>query len=129
MVSTLAELARQHTPLDRSRIAHLQRLVGEWGILADFCFADLLLYLPTGGSQWLVLGHVRPVTSQTIYTQDFVGTVTSDQERPALQEAFASGRMVDGQVMIDGLAAGALLVAIPVRHEGDVIAVLTREWS
>ena len=128
-MSTLAELARQHTPLDRGRIAHLQRLVGEWGILADFCFADLLLYLPTGGANWLVLGHVRPVTSQTIYTQDFVGTTTTDLERPVLREAFVSGRMVQGQVAVERLPGGARVVAIPVRYNGDVIAVLTREWS
>ena len=45
-MATLAELARQHTALERDDVAHLQRLVGEWGMLADFCFADLLLYVP-----------------------------------------------------------------------------------
>ena len=46
-MATIAELARQHTRLDRGDVAHLQRLVGEWGMLADFCFADLLLYVLT----------------------------------------------------------------------------------
>ena len=45
-MASLAELARQHTNLDKEAIAHLQRLVAGWGLLADFCFADLLLFAP-----------------------------------------------------------------------------------
>ena len=48
---------RQHTQLDRAEIGHLQRLVASWGMLADFCFADLLLFVPherraMGSSCW-----------------------------------------------------------------------------
>jgi two-component sensor histidine kinase len=128
-VSTLAELARQHTPLDRNRLAHLQRLVSDWGILADFCFADLLLFLPTDPGRWLVLGHVRPVTSQTIYPHDSVGTVTTDTVRPMLRQAFDSGEQVLGAIDVPSLPSGAHVMAIPVRHGGAVVAVLTREWS
>ena len=32
--------------LDRGDVVHLLRLVADWGMLADFCFADLLLYAP-----------------------------------------------------------------------------------
>ena len=59
-MATLAELARRHTALGRDDVLHLQRLVGEWGMLADFCFADLLLYAPTRDGGWFVLGQVRP---------------------------------------------------------------------
>ena len=66
-MATLAELARQHTSLSRDETAHLQHLVSEWGLLADLCFADLLLYVPAGEGRWLVTAHVRPSTGQTIY--------------------------------------------------------------
>ena len=67
-MATLAELARHRTSLGRVQIAHLQRLVAEWGMLADFCFADLLLLAPVGdGDGWLVLGQIRPTTGQTMY--------------------------------------------------------------
>jgi hypothetical protein len=29
---------------------HLQRLVASWNMLADFCFSDLLLFVPIGRS-------------------------------------------------------------------------------
>ena len=66
-MATLAELARQHTQLDRADIGHLQRLVGSWGMLADFSFSDLLLYARTNDERWVIVGQVRPVTSQTLY--------------------------------------------------------------
>src|SRR4029453_6869913 len=40
-VATFSDLARQHTDLERADVAHLLRLVADWGMLADFCFADL----------------------------------------------------------------------------------------
>ena len=57
-MATLTELARFHTALDGPGINHLQRLVAGWGLLADFCFADLLLFAPTvdapDGEPWEV---------------------------------------------------------------------------
>ncbi len=43
-MASLAEFARVHTGLDGPEIDHLQRLVASWGLLADLCFADLLLF-------------------------------------------------------------------------------------
>src|SRR3546814_3149924 len=73
-MASLAELARIHTSLSGRAIGHLQRLVAGWGLLADFCFADLLLFIPTvdseDGDRFVVLGQVRPSTSQTVYRAD-----------------------------------------------------------
>ncbi len=44
----MTELAREQTALDREQVAHLNRLVSEWGMLADLSFADLLLCVPDG---------------------------------------------------------------------------------
>src|SRR3954470_24274794 len=49
-VASFDELARRFTTLEPSPLGHLRRLVASWGLLADFCFADLLLFVPiTGG--------------------------------------------------------------------------------
>ena len=45
LMTSLAELAREHSTLDRDDIDHLNRLTAEWAFLADLCFADLLLYV------------------------------------------------------------------------------------
>ena len=44
-------------------------------MLADLCFADLLLYVPTKDDRWLIVGQVRPATGQTMYRTDWVGHV------------------------------------------------------
>ncbi len=128
-MATLPELARHHTDLDRAAIGHLQRLIGEWGMLADFCFADLLLYAPARDGGWVVLGQVRPVTSQTLYRSDWVGTWANETERPMLLRAYQQACITDGEVRVEGLAEPARMVAIPIRQGERVIAVLTREWS
>ena len=93
-MATLSDLARQHTELDRGDIVHLLRLVADWGMLADFCFADVLLYSPDrdGNSRWLVMGHVRPVTGQTLYISDWVGTWANESEIAAARPGLRVGR-------------------------------------
>lgn len=45
-MSSLSDLARQHTSLRSEERGHLWRLIGSWGLLADLSFADLLLVVP-----------------------------------------------------------------------------------
>jgi two-component sensor histidine kinase len=129
-VASLAELARLRTDLEGQQLAHLQRLVGTWGLLADFCFADLLLYAPVRGEAedaFIILGQIRPATTQTVYRSDWVGTVVSATERPLVANSFHSGEIVEATVEITGLKEQVRVLAIPVRWNGEVIGVATRE--
>jgi two-component sensor histidine kinase len=127
-MAKLTELIRGHTHLDREQIAHLSRLVSEWGMLADFCFSDLLLYVPTADGRWAVVAQVRPATGQTIYQTDWVGSFANQSEVPAIESAYRSGEVVEADVTVEGIADETRLMAIPVVHGGTRIAVLTREW-
>jgi two-component system, sensor histidine kinase PdtaS len=127
-MASLADLAREHTSLNREEILHLNRLVTEWGMLADFSFSDLLLYLPTVDNRWLIVGQIRPATGQTIYQTDWVGAWANDTERPVLSAAVTSGEISEGVIKVEDLPDEAQMVAIPVAMEGKVIAVLTKEW-
>jgi two-component sensor histidine kinase len=127
-MATLGELCRQHTSLTREEINHLKQLVSEWGLLADLCFADLLLYVPSTDSEWLIVAQVRPATGQTLYLADYVG-VPADNERPLLASAFETGEICEGEIAVDLLPETARMLAIPVRHGTKPIAVLSREWS
>ena len=127
-MATLGELCRQHTSLTRDEINHLKQLVSEWGLLADLCFADLLLYVPSTDAEWLIVAQVRPATGQTIYLTDYVG-VPADNERPLLTSAFETGEIREGEIAVDLLPEPARMLAIPVRCGGKPIAVLSREWS
>ncbi|MDP2292739.1 MAG: sensor histidine kinase [Actinomycetota bacterium] len=129
-MATLGELTRQHTQLNRDEIDHLQRLIGEWGMLADLSFADLLLYVPSTDGTWYVVAHVRPATGQTIYHSDYVGTTSSGAAEIALlTKAFTDGEIVEGDIVVDGVPESVRMMAVPVRAGGHPIAVLTREWS
>jgi two-component sensor histidine kinase len=129
-METLAELARSHGGLDGAAVAHLHRLVGSWGPLADLCFADLLLFVTvanTDGQRFVVVGQVRPTTSQTLYRSDFVGTVVTADERPVVARALREAAAAEGEIEVE-LGPGRLRVlAVPVRWEGEVVAVLSRE--
>jgi two-component sensor histidine kinase len=130
-MASLTELARFHTALDPRGVSHLQRLVAGWGLLSDFCFADLLLFAPTvdavDGDKFLVLGQVRPSTSQTVYRADWIGTVVAEEERPLVSRAFRLGEIIEGETTIAALKEAVRTLAIPVRCRGEVIGVLTRE--
>ena len=130
-MASLTELARFHTSLDGRAVSHLQRLVATWGLLADFCFADLLLFVPTldavDGDRFLVLGQVRPSTSQTVYRADWIGTTVDEEERPLVTRAFRLGEIIEGETTIAALKERVRVLCIPVRCRGEVIGVLTRE--
>ena len=64
-MSTIGELARQHTDLSKEQTTHLVNLISEWGMLADLCFADLMLHVPVEAGKWMVVAQVRAATGQT----------------------------------------------------------------
>ncbi|MFM7898812.1 MAG: histidine kinase N-terminal domain-containing protein, partial [Actinomycetota bacterium] len=129
---TLVELASNHTELHDDDIAHLTALVSEWGMLADFSFADLLLYVPVAsasGTNWLTASQVRAATGQTLYQSDLVGEYADDTDRPFIAAAAQSAQIQKGQSTLPYLPDPVSMTAIPVQREGKVIAVLTREVS
>jgi two-component sensor histidine kinase len=126
----LLELAREHTALDDRQIDHLQRLSGSWGLLADLCFADLLLFAAVGDRAdqgFVVLGQIRPTTSQTLYHDDWVGWLATPVERPVVARCFDQGAMIEGEINIAPVRERIRVECVPVHHEGAVIGVLTRE--
>ena len=101
-------------------------------MLADLCFADLLLFATLAdaeGSRFVVLGQVRPSTSQTLHRDDLVGRVIDEAERPLVARAWRLGEIVEGEMTIPGHGERARLQCIPVRAGvgGRMLAVLTRE--
>jgi two-component sensor histidine kinase len=128
VMATLGELTRQHTSLQRDEIDHLLRLIGEWGLLADLSFADLLLYVPDDDGKWIVVAHVRPATGQTIYQIDYVGTA-AEVELPLLDKAYRTGEICEGEIEVESVPEPVRMMATPVRCDDKVIGVLSREWA
>ena len=128
-MATLADLVSEHTDLEGAVVTHLQRLVAGWGVLSDLCFADLLLFVPVRGSieSFVVLGQVRPTTNQTLHLDDLVGRVIHAEERPIVARAWHLGSVVEGEVAIPSRSERGRLVCIPVRWQGELVAIMTRE--
>ena len=128
-MAKIGDLARQHSAATKEQVAHLVNLSSEWGMLADLCFSDLMLHVPTADSSWVVVAHVRAATGQTLYIDDHVGMTSAAGERPLLDQALATSTIVEEEVFFEGIADDCRMMAIPVVHQGQVVAVMSREWS
>ncbi|HEX4902447.1 MAG TPA: histidine kinase N-terminal domain-containing protein [Acidimicrobiales bacterium] len=129
-MASLIELARDLTPLDPLEVQQLQRLAASWGLLADFCFSDLLLFAPVGdlsGGEFVVLAQVRPTTGQTVYRGDWVGTRLGEDERPLVARSYRNGEILEGEIHLSVVRERVRVLCVPVRRDGKVIGVLTRE--
>lgn len=122
--------------------AHVIRLVTAWGMLADFCFADLVLYLPIGDrrrfaeysdaghiddARFVMVNHVRPSTSPTIYHSDLIGEVRTTRQRPLVTRSYLTGEVAEGEIDSVWLDSRVRVRCIPVRHRSHIIGVLARE--
>ncbi|MGH9303313.1 MAG: sensor histidine kinase [Acidimicrobiales bacterium] len=130
------EIVWQGATLDPGARRHLDRLMGSWNLLADLCFSDLVLYVPVdpplpgqASTQLIVVGQVRPTTSQTVQEVDLVGQVVAASEHPLVSEALRTGALAAGEQRHDFGDGHVRLECIPVRYSGRVLAVLCRFWS
>ena len=109
-------------------MAWLHRLVGEWQLVADLSFSDLVLRVRTTQGSWLAAAMVRPVTGPTTYPLDVVGSELAS-DAPGARRA---ERALTGRAGRDGDAEwrGGVKIrseAVPVRRGGRVLAVLMRD--
>ncbi len=150
-----ADLARELTGLESGARAHLERLMSTWSLLSDLSFSDLILHVPIdnfslalnespaperghvvpakrvspgGGLHFVVLGQIRPATSQTFFEHDLVGQIYVADELPLVCEAWKKGVIVFGE-LDEGREELTRYQCIPVRWNNEVIAVLSRAWS
>lgn len=114
--------------LDGAAVDHLQRLLSSWGMLADFCFSDLVLYVLDSHGRYVMANHIRPTTAQTIYHGDIVGEVRDPTQRPLIDNAYRSGAVRRGEIDSAWLGERVRVAAIPVRLGQRTIAVLAREY-
>ncbi|MDX2380800.1 MAG: sensor histidine kinase [Acidimicrobiia bacterium] len=128
-MTTLADLSREHSSLDRDDVDQLHRLGAEWAFLADLCFADLLLYVRSDTGKWLIVDQVRPATNQTIYVTDYIGTWADVEGSAILDESLERGVRVEGEIKLGIDHTPARMLSIPVRHGGRIIAMLGKEWE
>jgi hypothetical protein len=130
-MSVLKDLVLDRTGLDAAAVAHLQRLLADWQILADLSFADLLLFVchrqPDGAPAYLCVAQMRPYTAQTIYPEDLVDHDYTMAERPMVRRAFEEQRIIRDADPDWSTGVPVRAEAIPVRFRDRVVAAVTRE--
>jgi two-component sensor histidine kinase len=134
-MSALTDTLAARTALDDAAVQHLARLVGEWQLLADLAFADLLLWVPVAlpaaeaGSVagFLCAAQCRPTTGPTAYQHDQVGVLLRGERATPMRIALSEGRIFRE---VDPDWEGDLPIrreAIPVRFRGEIVAVIGRD--
>ncbi len=128
---TLADLVRDRTTLSVADAEWLHLLVGDWQLLSDLSFADLVLWLPEdGGAAWVAGAHVRPVTGPMVFFEDQVGLRVERGRRHQIDAAYDEHRILrerDPEWSDDDVPVRE--EAIPVMRQGRPVAVLTRHTN
>ena len=123
---TLNDLVHDRTALAEADVEWLRQLVGDWQLLSDLSFADLVLWVAASDGGWLAVAHVRPTTGSTVFFDDVVGTEVERGRRAQLDRAFEHGvicRERDPEWTED---VPVREETIPVIRAGRTIAVLSR---
>jgi len=129
-MATLADRIKRISEVTREEAEHLRALCTAWQVLADLSFSDLLLYVPMRDDEHFeIAAQLRPFTSQTLYPQDMVGNRVTQPEQPIMERAYREGRIWNQEdpVLVDGIPIR--MDAVPVRFNGRVVGVVTKEGS
>ncbi len=123
------DLLNKNTGLSPEQIAYLQKLTLSWGTVADLFLGDLMLFVDPGDSgseeqTFLCVDHIRSLMVKTLYVEDQVGMKVT---WPIIGEAFDGNKTEE--LIFDFPEYGRTVrsFAVPVRHNGTVIAVLVAQ--
>jgi two-component sensor histidine kinase len=125
-VPTLNDLVHDRTRLGEPDVEWLRQLVGDWQLLSDLSFADLVLWVAASDGGWLAVAHVRPTTGATVFFDDVVGTEVERGKRLQLDRAFDLGTICRESEPEWTEDVPVREETIPVVRAGRTIAVLSR---
>ncbi|MGC5628329.1 sensor histidine kinase [Georgenia sp. Z1344] len=123
---TLSNILTDSHPGSPGDVEWLHQLVGDWQVIADLAFADLLLWVPDGEDGFVVAAHCRPQTGATVHYDDAVRSRPDRQLAELVRHAMTDGGTHTREfVRDDGRQVRTVLQ--PVHHDGRYVAVLGRE--
>jgi two-component system, sensor histidine kinase PdtaS len=94
-VSTLSDLVLPQGRSSEADVEWLHLLVGDWQLLADLAFADIVLWVPTQDDSFIAVAHARPSSSATLFYRDFVGQHIKPEWNAQVTEAFQTTTIID----------------------------------
>lgn len=126
---TLSEMIGTHSVLSAQDVEWLHLLVGDWQVIADLAFADLVLWLPQADGGFVAVAHCRPSTGATVFYDDVVGMRVPAGARPTIQRALDEGKPFRAREPRWAGEYGVRDEAVPVVRAGRAIAVLGRQMN
>jgi len=94
-VSTLSDLVSAQGRSSEADVEWLHLLVGDWQLLADLSFADIVLWVPTENDSFVAVAHARPSSAATLFYRDVVGHTVHDEWREQVTRSFHESTVVD----------------------------------
>ncbi|NHA69531.1 sensor histidine kinase [Phycicoccus flavus] len=128
-MSTLAGMLQQTTDLRPEESEWLHLLVGDWQLVADLSFADLVLWVRGGLDGWRAVAHVRPNTGPMVFYDDIVGRSSTRSRAAMLDRATRDRRLVASPEPAVREDMSIREDAVPVVKVDRVVAVLTRHTN
>lgn len=122
---TTAQVIEAHTDLDEEDTEWLERLVDEWGLLADLSFSDMILWVPdVDDNVFWAAAQRRPNTGPTSLEDDVVGDDISYDAEHLVTEAYLSREIsqTSGNKLHAGIPVDVR--AIPIVRRGRCIGIV-----
>ena len=127
---TLNDLLTANGDFGPEDIEWLHLLVGDWQMMSDLSFADLVLWVRDRSDDgWLAVAHCRPSTGATVYYDDLVGTRAPRGRRVQVDRAWELRRITRDRDPEWHDDVPVREEAIPVVRRGEVLAVVGRHTN
>lgn len=136
-VDVLSERLDSNRHLTRQDVEWLHALVGDWQLLSDLAFSDLVLWFPSTddgvvepeGRTYVALAQARPSTTQTLVHRDVVGDRIRADLRRMVERAWVAQVETNSSDQGQPSPARMRVTAIPLVRAGKTVAVITLHFS
>jgi len=105
---------KQNGQTHAADIEWLHALVGDWQVIADLSFADLVLWISDGKNGFVAAGHARPSSAATVFYRDITGKPVEKAWAQLVSKAFKTGKSVEFGEPDKYQGVPARLSAVPV---------------
>ncbi|MDY5129677.1 histidine kinase N-terminal domain-containing protein [Actinotignum urinale] len=121
---SLSNMLERSSQLETRSREHIHHLVGDWQLISDFSFADLILAVPEREGRFIIVAACRPATNSTALDNDVVNLVFDPETSKFFHRIMETGKT--DTTKIQALRYDGYPVRCP---EGGVIAVMCAVYS
>lgn len=126
-----------HRHLSQDDVEWLHALVGDWQLLSDLAFSDVVLWFPhteegflsAAERSFIALAQARPSTTQTLIHRDVVGDRIRADLKPMVERAWTSQVETNSSDQGQPSPGRMRVQAIPLLHRGRTVGVITLHFA